>query len=801
MMSQEHETVVSIEQFNPDSAMNSRPVDNTDIPVLTTRDLVLFPSVTMPISIGREATLQLVQKAEERKLAVAIACQRDPAVDYPEIPADLYEYAVIADIVKLIELPDGSKSVIVHARNRVRIIGQGRGEVLPGSASVAVEELPEEALDTDNPMQMEVVNLVKEATLEIVNKAGDMVPPELKFNIVNLDIPAMIVNLSACRAPIETPERAVMLGIDSMYERALVLLKHLNQCLEKAAIIDDIRQKTRENMSQQQRMAFMMSQLDTLQQEVYGEDSEIDGLKKRFAELNSDNEELKKTFDREIGRLSRINPQSPDYNVLYTYLETLLDLPWTKEREVNGDFALAQSRLDSSHSGLEKVKDRILEQIAVTINTSNRKSPIICLVGAPGVGKTSLGASIAAAMNRDFCRVSLGGLHDESEIRGHRRTYIGALPGRIMSSMLKAGSRNPVILLDEIDKISSDFRGDPQAALLEVLDPEQNRRFHDNYIDIDFDLSGVMFITTANSLSTISQPLLDRMEVIEISGYLPEEKIEIARNHSIPRLLCELGMENRNIRFTNEAIKAIIEGYTAESGVRQLENKIATVLRRLLLKSMRGKRTVSVIKPSTVTELLGVRRYSPDRYEAPEMPGVVTGLAWTSVGGTILFIEASLMPAKESRLTLTGSLGDVMKESAMIAHQYIKAHAGEFGIDRETIDNNAVHIHVPEGATPKDGPSAGITMLTALVSAYTGRPARRNLAMTGELTLRGRVLPVGGIKEKILAAKRAGVTTIIMSEDNRKDVEEIKSNYLEGLSFNYVKTAPEVISLALDEIR
>ncbi len=797
-MNIEHHTVVSLERIEEEPSGSTQSIDTNDLPVLPTRDLVLFPDIAMPIQIGRKSSLELVTRAEEQDQPIVIACQRDSQTEYPVIPGDLFEYGVIARIVKLIDLPDGSHNVIVHAIERVKLIGKGAGHVLPGCNSVAVERVPEQPFAGD-ARDRQLVQLIKESVAEIINKGGDMVPPELKFNLDNATDPDMIVNLVSCRAPLSSEDHAALLSIDSMSARAEALLGKLTEISDKASILEDIRRKTREGLSENQRQAFMMAQLEALQHEIYGEDGEIEGLKQRFAELGTSNEELHKTFDREIVRLGRINPQSPDYNVLYSYIDTLLTLPWEKSSVTNSDFAMARETLNDNHSGLEKVKERILEQIAVSINTSGQKSPIICLVGAPGVGKTSLGASIAKAMGRGFARVSLGGLHDESEIRGHRRTYIGAMPGRIISSIIKAGTRNPVILLDEIDKISSDFRGDPQAALLEVLDPEQNRRFHDNYIDIDFDLSQVMFITTANTLSTISQPLLDRMEVIEISGYLPEEKIDIAKRYTIPRLLEELGMKESKVRFTEAALLAIIEGYTAESGVRQLENKLATVLRRVLLRSMTGGRKISVIRPSTVVDLLGAPRYTPERYELPEQPGVVTGLAWTALGGTILFIEASLSPAKEPRLTLTGQLGDVMKESAMIAHRFIMSHAEELGIDREKLDTQAVHIHVPEGATPKDGPSAGITMLTALVSAYTGRPVKPALAMTGELTLRGRVLPVGGIKEKILAAKRAGVNTIILCEDNRKDVAEIKGNYLEGITFHYVKSAMEVIDLALSK--
>ena len=798
-MKEEQGTIVSIEHFNEESMPNTGPIQRDDLPVLATRDLVLFPNITAPISIGRESSMELIKRASEKRVKIGIICQRDPQQEYPQIPNDLHEYGVTADIVKIIELPDDTKAVIVQAHDRIKITGPGKGELLPGCASVAVELLAEVPFGNERE-EKEMVSVVKETTMSLIAKSGDMVSPDVKFNIQNITDSMLLINLVSSRSPIDSSAKIEMLAANSMFERASILLRELNICLEKADILNSIKQQTSHNLSAQQRQMFLMSQMETIQQEINGGvDPEIEALNNRFKGISNPPAKFAEVFNREIKRLERLNTQSPDYSVLYTYLDILLGLPWEVEREVNRDFAYAERILNESHSGLEKVKERILEQIAVSINSGSNRSPIICLVGAPGVGKTSLGISIARALNRDFTRISLGGLHDESEIRGHRRTYIGAMPGRIISGIQKCGSRNPVILLDEIDKISSDFRGDPQSALLEVLDPEQNKRFHDNYIDIDFDLSDVMFITTANTLSTISRPLLDRMEVIEISGYLLEEKIDIAMKHSIPRIINELAMTKRRIKFTPEAVKTIIENYTSESGVRQLENMIATVLRRLLLKRMRGEKTAATIKPEHISAILGMPRYRADQYEGNDQPGVVTGLAWTSVGGTILYIESSISPSKESKLTLTGSLGDVMKESAVIARQYILAHAEDFGVDRAKLESYSIHVHVPEGATPKDGPSAGITMLTSMVSAYTVRKVKPSIAMTGEMTLRGKVLPVGGIKEKILAAKRAGVNTIFLSIDNKKDVDDIKKDYLDGLTFVYVRSASEVINAALEE--
>ena len=559
-----------------------------------------------------------------------------------------------------------------------------------------------------------------------------------------------------------------------------------------------VQERTKQTITEEQKSAFLRQQLETLKQELYGDSSDEDLLLKRSENVKFP-DDVRAMFDRELTKLTRYNPQSPDYAIQYSYLEMLLDLPWGITDTLSNNLAQAKSILDSDHFGLDKVKERILEQIAVLMHTPDGKAPIICLVGAPGVGKTSLGQSIARALNRKYQRVSLGGLHDEAEIRGHRRTYIGALPGRIISAMRKAGSSNPVILLDEIDKIGSDFKGDPGAALLEVLDPEQNCKFHDNYVDVDYDLSKVLFIATANTLSTVSQPLLDRMEVIDLSGYLLEEKVEIAKRHLLPRVLKENNLTRRNFDISDDAIIKIIEGYTSESGVRQLEKQIASVVRKVILKKVSGKKISRMLHSDNVKEYLGVEKFTKDRYEGNDYAGVVTGLAWTSVGGEILYIESSLAKGKGEKLTLTGNLGDVMKESAIIALQYVKSHAAQFGIPDEIFEKYSLHIHVPEGAIPKDGPSAGITMVTSIVSTFTQRKVRPRVAMTGEITLRGKVLPVGGIKEKILAAKRAGIDTIILSNQNRKDIDDITAEYIQGLTFVYVNDITDVINEALLE--
>lgn len=774
---------------------NVAQIDMDDLPILATRDLVLFPGVTFPISLGREQSVKVARFSSENNETIGLVCQRDASVESPGL-ADLYEWGVLARVLNIFELPDGSKTAILVGGSRFHIEGVGVGAKLPGVLSARVAVVDEVAPQEDDEEFAELTRMVKETTVAILKHSGET-SPEMAFNINNSPSPMMLMGLVATHTPLTPDEKIGLLATSDIKQRAYGLMRLLNVELDKATLLDDIRDRVKAEMTGSQRQAFMQTQIDILHSQLYGDEGEAGVLRRRFEALGPVSDELKKAFDKEMARLARLNPQGPDYSVLYNYIETLIELPWNTVDDLNTDFGKAEKVLESRHYGLEKVKERILEQLAVMMNTPEAKAPIICLVGAPGVGKTSLGASIAEALGRKFRRISLGGLHDESEIRGHRRTYIGAMPGRIMSAIRKAGTSNPVLMLDEIDKVSSDYHGDPQAALLEVLDPEQNCRFHDNYIDVDFDLSRVMFITTANSLSSISQPLLDRMEVIDISGYLLEEKIEIARRHFIPDILLANGFKKGKIRFTDEALTAVIEGYTAESGVRQLRNRIETIVRRIVLKKMRGQKFPCIIKPDHLKDLLGTPRYSPERYEANDIPGVVTGLAWTAVGGAILFVESLLSPSREGKLSMTGNLGDVMKESATIAFQWVKAHASQLNIDPEMFTGNNLHIHVPEGATPKDGPSAGITMATSIVSAFTGRPVIKGTAMTGEITLRGKVLPVGGIKEKILAARRAGLTRIILCEENRRDINDIKAAYLEGLEFIYVTTVDQVLEAAL----
>lgn len=793
---------------NPDKIIGFSNIDMADrrrfqepdlenLPVIPTRDLVLFPGVTFPITLGRQSTIDTAVESEKTGKPVAVVCQLKPEIETPSIPVDLFQYGVLADVVKIFELPDAPRTAIVRARCKIKVTGAGlenRDGVNPRITAEIVKEPTPRRSDTEFNALAESV---KQAAISMIKKAPEA-PAELTFNIENCQVPVEIINLVATYSPFAAVQKMDLLALRHPKERGYRLMADMARSEELFNITQEIHERTRANMSEQQKAAFLQQQMEVIRRELYGDDDDATTLRARAENVNFP-EEVMATFEREVDKLSRLNPQSPDYSVQYSYLDLLLNLPWNKPDSLSTDLIEAENILNEDHYGLEKVKERVLEQLAVMMNTPEGRSPIICLVGAPGVGKTSLGRSIARALGRKYQRVSLGGLHDESEIRGHRRTYIGAMPGRIIDAMRRAGSSNPVLMLDEIDKMSVDIKGDPSAALLEVLDPEQNSKFHDNYVDVDYDLSKVLFIATANTLSTIQQPLLDRMEIIELSGYLPEEKIEIARRHLLPRRLEENAFEAKDFTVSEEALAGIIEGYTSESGVRQLEKRIASIVRKAVLKKVRKDSFPSVIEPEHLKEYLGVAPYMRDRYEGNSFPGVVTGLAWTAVGGEILFVESSISKGKGEKLTLTGNLGDVMKESAVIALQYVKTHAEELGIDPAIFDEHTLHIHVPEGAIPKDGPSAGITMATSIVSTLTRRKLRERVAMTGEITLRGKVLPVGGIKEKILAAKRAGINTVILSEANRKDIEDIPAKYLDGVDFIYVDTVMDVLRAALLE--
>lgn len=770
------------------------------LPILPLRNMVLFPGVVLPVAIGRKSSLRLIDHAYKKGKTIGAVCQLRPEVERPGLE-DLYPIGVVAKIVRVFEMPDQTTTVILQGMQRFQLLevhDAPKENFLLGTVSQLQESFPEKG-----DMEFKVlVDTCKDLTVQFIKNA-DNIQAEAAFAIKNINSQMFLINFICANLPLSVEEKEQLLKEDSLQDRAYRLLGYLKREVKLAELKANIQMRTKEDLDQQQREYFLQQQMKNIQDELGGnpQDQDLAELQQR-ASKKKWNEEVRRAFERELSKLERTNPQSPDYNVQLNYLETLLSLPWNEYTTDNLNLSHAEKVLNKDHYGLEKVKERILEHLAVLKLRGDLKSPIICLYGPPGVGKTSLGRSIAAALGRKYVRVSLGGLHDESEIRGHRRTYIGAMPGRIIKNLMKAGSSNPVFILDEIDKVSqATVNGGPSSALLEVLDPEQNNAFHDNFLDIDYDLSKVMFIATANNLNTIPAPLLDRMELIEVSGYITEEKIEIARRHLIPKEMENVGMDKQHaVKLPKATIEAIIESYTRESGVRELEKKISKVFRKLVRSyATHGSYPMAEVKPANLKELLGAPEYTRDKYQGNDYAGVVTGLAWTAVGGEILFVETSVSRGKGGRLTLTGNLGDVMKESAMLALEYIKAHAPLLGIDPEVFENWNIHVHVPEGAIPKDGPSAGITMATSLASALTQRKVKSNLAMTGEITLRGRVLPVGGIKEKILAAKRAGIKEIILCSDNRKDIEEIPAIYLKGLTFHYVTDVKEVFRLALTD--
>ena len=767
-----------------------------EISVLPLRNMVMFPHVVMPITIGRASSLKLVNTAFRKKQPIALVCQLKADTEEPGYQ-DLYHVGVIARVLRVFEMPGGNTTAImqsagpkVHLDSIVRTLPYLKGMVTP---------MEEEEVDEHSDEFNALMESCKELSNKYIEKS-DRLGPDTAFAIKNLDHPTIFVNFVCANFPFTPEEKVQLLRYNNLKDRMYRLIQILNREVRLAEIKHAIQVRTREDIDRQQRDYFLHQQIKNIQEELGdGQDSEIDELRGKGLRMNWP-KEVADTFEKELAKLERINPQAPDYSVQLTYLQTMLALPWGIYTEDNLSITHAEKTLNKDHYGLEKVKERILEHLAVLKLKGDMKSPIVCLYGPPGVGKTSLGRSIAAALKRKYVRMSLGGVHDEAEIRGHRKTYIGAMPGRIVKSLIKAEASNPVIILDEIDKLGSDHRGDPSSAMLEVLDPEQNHTFHDNYLDVDYDLSKVMFIATANNLGTIPPALLDRMELIEVSGYITEEKVEIARKHLVPKELENNGLRKDYVKFSKQALEYIVENYTRESGVRELEKKINKVMRKIALEFARdGYELIHDIKPADVRRYLGAPEYSRDKYQGNEYAGVVTGLAWTAVGGEILFVETSLSKGKGGKLTLTGNLGDVMKESAMLALEYLKAHTFLLGVSEEIFDNWNIHIHVPEGAIPKDGPSAGITMVTALASALTQRKVKENLAMTGEITLRGKVLPVGGIKEKILAAKRAGIKEIILCEENRKNIEEIQPVYLKGLTFHYVSDIKEVLNLALTD--
>ena len=771
-----------------------------ELPLIALRNMSIFPGTLVPILVGRKKSMQVIRQAEKDNKYFGVVTQRDAGIEDPKLE-DLYTVGTVVEVSQIIELPSGEISAILRGRQRFTLESLTQEDPY---LSGKIKLLDDTSIGESTEEEFKALtDLIHERTLGFLEKIAPSAPAGFLETIRSVKNRAYIIHLSASLLQVSTEVRQEMLEAEDLSVRGLRVLAQLQAHIQESDIKESILSRTRQEMDQQQREYFLQQQMRTIQDELgtgASADDEIEELRKKGADkLWSD--AVAETFEKELRKAERLNPQSPDFSVQMQYLRTIVDLPWGVYSQDNFDLKGAKEILDREHYGLDRVKERILEHLAVLKLKGDMKSPILCLYGPPGVGKTSLGRSVAESLGRQYVRISLGGVHDEAEIRGHRRTYIGAMSGRIIQSLQKAGTSNPVFVLDEIDKLSSDYKGDPASALLEVLDPEQNTTFHDNYLDIDYDLSKVLFIATANNISTIPQALRDRMELIEVTGYIAEEKLKIAEQHLVPKEAKEHGLKLEDIHFAPGALDLIIEEYTRESGVRSLTKKIAAVMRKLAWAVAAEEQLPAEITPELIREYLGKTIYSRDKYQGNEHPGVVVGLAWTSVGGEILFIESSLQPGQNGKLILTGSLGDVMKESATIALSYIRAHAPQLGIDLEQLKDKEIHIHVPEGAIPKDGPSAGITMVTSLVSAITRRKVRAHLAMTGEITLRGKVLPVGGIKEKILAAKRSGITDIILCRENEKDILEIKDHYLEGLTFHYVDEITEVLAFALlDEV-
>ncbi|MCC8408933.1 endopeptidase La [Mucilaginibacter sp. UR6-1] len=773
-----------------EAEMNNEELPDS-LPILPLRNTVLFPGVVIPITVGRDKSIKLIRDANKGDRMIGVVAQQDVSIEDP-IFTQLYNVGTVAVIIKVLQMPDGNTTVIIQGKKRFLLKDELQSEPYLRATIEPYRDVP----GKEDKEFKAMISSVKDMAMSIIQLSPN-IPSEAGIAIKNIESTAFLINFIASNMNADMAAKQRLLEVSNLRDRANMVLEHLTLDLQMLELKNQIQTKVRVDLDKQQRDYFLNQQLKTIQEELGGSspDLEIENLRQRALKKKWV-KEVSEHFNKELEKLARTNPAAADYSVQMNYLELLLDLPWNEFTKDNFDLKRAQKVLDKDHFGLDKVKRRIIEYLAVLKLKHNMKAPILCLVGPPGVGKTSLGKSIAKALGRKYVRMALGGVRDEAEIRGHRKTYIGAMPGRIIQSVKKAGAANPVFILDEIDKVGNDFRGDPSSALLEVLDPEQNSTFYDHYVELDFDLSNVMFIATANSLSTIQPALLDRMEIIEVNGYTIEEKIEIAKQHLLPKQREAHGLKAKDISLKGDVIEKVIEDYTRESGVRSLEKKIGSVVRGIAKSIALEEPYNSNVNKKDIETFLGAPVYDKDLYEGNDVAGVVTGLAWTSVGGDILFIEASLSPGK-GKLTLTGSLGDVMKESAVIALAYLRAHASYFDIDARLFDQWDLHIHVPAGATPKDGPSAGITMLTALTSVFTQRKVKQNLAMTGEITLRGRVLPVGGIKEKILAAKRANIKEIILCKSNQKDILEIKENYIKDLTFHYVTDMREVINLAL----